>query len=747
MRKTAIGIPVMLIVTYILVSSEPPWSTPGAAIAIYGMLAFLTITITSCAVYRIRTNPTISNKLFATATGTASILLGGASIFYVLIPEQEAIHVGSSGIFLNLVAFALTGLTILFSSYLDENELNEKSLWHRRIVPWLFVVLGVGSFVISMYIARLPIDTIYFIIAGYFLGGFAIFSFFFSAYLLAIRKEHLESHDKNRLIIAYILLAFSSAIHTYILPAPNNLWILSISLMAMAFIIAIMATGFQYLSDIGLKRDVAYGISLAISLIVVLPFIFTHFLESILPSDTYPSLGATIVIHLGGTVFAGSLAFALYKKSKYKTVSIYPPIIALLLYWTVAEASLFATSLIPNYILAIGSQVPYIIGTIVTLVFLSIANRRILGKSVTRKYESSLRLYIGLVFLFISVVIFGLVIQSVLTSLYPSVFNAVPGIALMLSLSFFSLYTLVNLLLSIASEYAGEITFDGLAAGATSIWIVTIILKANFSIYTVGWWAAEAVTAISSVLLPFFLILFYLDQNREAKLLRSRSSVLSELVIESIGKHHAQAMNPLDELSKDVSLNEKRLDGVSRAIAEIARADELSRILGVLVYGDKFENSTLEPMDLVESTKRGFARAFTEDGMPKRDLQFETREVYLVLANSLLLEVFEYLFSGVYNRIGPIESISIDIEKFQDDRSHMLKCSITMETLCSDVDLKCELFDRYTQGEFLGAIEFAYAKRLINLFDGEIFAYSIKLGPQQLSSVFEILLPSAKASD
>ena len=211
-RRIAMGLFIMVIGLYLFLLSNPPWDTPTSSTQFYSVLAFLTITITVSALNRIRTDPTPANHIFAAGTIYASTIFGGASIYYLLTPETVAIQSQPSGVFLNLVALASTGLIMLLYSHLEGRTISEDSQWHNRFLIPVLSGFSAIVFVLFMIIARLSLDQIIFLVGGYIVGILAIVFYILSIFFLMGKRQTAESHDLMRLKFSFLLLIISSAI-------------------------------------------------------------------------------------------------------------------------------------------------------------------------------------------------------------------------------------------------------------------------------------------------------------------------------------------------------------------------------------------------------------------------------------------------------------------------------------------------------------------------------------------------------
>jgi len=709
----------LLFVAYLLFLTNPPWNKAATATAYYSVQAFLAVTITACAATLTRVNPSPSNKVFVIGSVYASIVFAGAAIYYMFNAKGDAIHAIPAGIFLNLVAFATTALVMLVSAYLRGSVPREKSVWNRKSTGAMVVAVCLAIFVVLMYVARMQISDAVFVVAGYVVGSIALMAYVMAGVLVLQKSEPRPTFDSNRLTVAYLLLAAATVVHMLILKAPWSLWVISMCLMAIGFIVAVVATGYPFLMDIGIRSRFAYAISAAMAIVVVAPFAVAHLVEAYVRIGVVVDVGATTLIHLGAATLAAATAYALYAKTRQKPVSYIVPITLLLFSWSAAEADVVVSRLLPMYVLE-ESFVPYIIGCIVALLGLTIAVRRTLrptetGAPLSRRAYAAAFLAFGL---FLAV---GEFVMWQMTPAAPEIVKAPLGEAIILSLSLVSLFMLIRLVMLIVGVSGGRFTFDTVGSGTAALWVVVLILKANFSDFTPGWWAAELIILGAVTAFPLALLYMYLNETKQASDLRERATLYTGFVSRAVLSHHRKAMDSLGAISMDSHVSEAGLKAVSQTMEDISRADELTRFIATLVVSERFSPQNLEPVDLIDSVKSAFDRLACTADTSCTQLQLNTKvgECY-VLANSLMVDLFENLFSGVHTRIGAAKTILVDVQKTMRETKPFLTAHIVFNLPPEEADRKRDLFARYTVGDFLGVDELAYAKRLTLLYGGSI---------------------------
>jgi signal transduction histidine kinase len=525
-----------------------------------------------------------------------------------------------------------------------------------------------------------------------------------------------------------------------ILPSPSSQWLISITLLGIAFIIAIMSIGYPFIVQIGIERDLAYVYSIGISAMVILPFIATHIIENTLSITSVIDIGGTLVIHIGGTIFAAALAYALYSMSKHDTTPYHTPVILLLVYWTIAESFLAISAIHPNPVV-LSSNIPYILGGVVTIFTLTSSVRRMLNPDRSTKYHSGKSFIIAAVFftLLLYVSIIGYIeIQPIIATDIP---ETTMNTGLLLTLTFLALYTLLTFLLLQLGIYGGKFSFDALAAGSTTIWLVIMTLKANFSTWSAGWWTAEILMGICIVIFSILLMKMYLEERTKTEELGNRAREYTEYLADQLLKHEERASESLRSLATDTGISDTSLDKISSAIREFAEVENITKNLAILVSAEHFPEEEIKPTDLIDSIQSGLVRINAEEQEVPVVLDGNKNpgECY-VIASPLLADAFYNLFVGAIRHIGLLHSINVMVSPADCDPKSHWYCTLSLELTPAKHVEEHDLFSRYTSGMQWKVFEFGFAQRIVNLFGGYIQSGTTSSKGARFFVHFEIIL-------
>ncbi|MGY5880058.1 MAG: hypothetical protein RTV31_07390 [Candidatus Thorarchaeota archaeon] len=738
--RITLSLVILFIGIFLLYLSDPPWSTPDGAISFYSVLAFLCVTMTASAATKIRTDPSPTNRWFIAGTSYAAIVFCGAAVFYSFLNESPVAHASTSGIFLNLIAFAATGIIMLIFSYVESNEIDKTSiLYHRMVVP-IVVTIGSAIFILMLVASRIITDQFIFLIAGYITGIVAVVSYLGAGYMMYRIRDTHSVHDPYRLALAFWLLAGASINHILILPNPSSLWIISMSLMGIAFLYANVATSYTFLRNVGVSKNLAYGVTIFLSALVVAPFVTSRILAGVFLTSIFVEVGAKVIIHLAAAILAGASAYAFHERIKYKPSPGQMWIIILLLFWTVAELVLMASPILPGYSIGVETQVPYVVGAVASTIVITLAVRRTLNPQ-SQKKRNLTRVYSLTALFSVSIMIIGEVMRNLVVGILGLATGSAIGTAIMLSLSYVSLFAILTYVLLLTSASGGRLSFNSLGAGLISVWIVITILKANYDAWTIGWWSAEIIMILSITTFTLILVrLFIIDANRAERRER-RAIAFSKFLSEIISTHQAAAIDSLSDISMDATTGDTILSAVSNAMSDISRANELSTSIEAFISGDEFEEDQLGPVSLRDSIYSALENAglsSTADSVTVGDtvqsIELKMEQDCSIHANSFLVDAFQYILAGISKRIGSFNAISINIDESGEPVHHCI-CEMKMEVHVEEPDDVLGLFERYVGRGSLDAVELAYSKRIVRLLGGTISMFATKSGEKSVTIV------------
>ncbi|TFG97638.1 hypothetical protein E4H12_08105 [Candidatus Thorarchaeota archaeon] len=701
--------------------------------------------MTASAAMKIRTDPAPTNRWFIAGTTYASIVFCGAAVFYGFSNENPVAHFQTAGIFLNLFAFAITGLIMFVFSYIETHEIKKTSILYHRMVFPIVVTLGSILFVVMMILIRILTDQFIFLIAGYITGAIAVLSYASAGYLMYQLRDSESIHDFFRLGIAFWVLACASINHILILPNPSSLWIVSMSLMGISFLYANVATSYTYLLNVGVRKNLAYGVTIFLSALVVVPFVTARILDDIFLSTLFVEFGANVIIHFAAAILAGASAYAFHERIKYRPAPGQMWIIILLLYWTIAEIALIVLGILPGYPLGYVSSIPYVCGAFTSAIVIPMSVRRTLNPQNQQKRKYS-RIYTLTILSSISIIIAGEMLRNLILGIFGPTIATAASNAIMLSFSYISLFAILTYVLLLASASGGRLSFNSLGSGLIAVWVVITILKANNEAWTIGWWLAEINMILTIIAFTLIMVrLFIIDTNR-AERHEKRAIAFSHFISEQIALRQTAAIDSLSSISMDPTTGDSVLGSVSNAMSDISRANELSKFMEMFISGTEFEEGQIGPVSLrdslyaaLESAGLSSTKDAVQVGEGIQSIELKMEQDCTVQANSFLVDAFQYTLEGISKRIGKFHNVSINIIENADPNQYCM-CEMNMDVHVEEPDNILGLFRRYVERGSLDAIELAYSKSIVRLLGGSMSLNAAITGNNIVSIIVSIQL-------
>ncbi|MCF2137873.1 MAG: hypothetical protein K9W43_11635 [Candidatus Thorarchaeota archaeon] len=732
-----IGIPIMLLAVYGFYLSGPPWNTARGAAAIYSVLAFLFVTLTASLGYLQRIDDSPAHIIYSMATGYSAVVFAGAAVFYTFQAQSIAIHTRSAGIFLNLVAFANAGLLVLGYAYRLQKAVAEDSRRYSKTTNSIIVFVLAGIFVMFMFIARSPLPEIYFLIGGYVAGAIATGSFLISALIFFQKRNEMQLPDPVRLSKSIVFISAASFVLVLILPGPSSIWVFSMGFMAIGLIYATVAVVHPYLLETGVKKRIAYFFAIGINLIVVLPFLVAYYIEGLVPGFVFIDIGFSTVNHIGLALLAGGSAYLLHSRSAKSPAPWRSPIVLLFIFWCVAEFAVGVSPFITSVYQNSETVVPYIIGAIVSTLLLTIAYGRTLVPKQDVNLQPTMTTYLSMVAISFLLLIGGELISSIGSVIIPIQYHTPLAAAFMLLFGYAALFALLNLSFALVGIYGGHLTIDSNLAGLNTVWIIGILLRANFTVWTAGWWMSELVFLGATMISILYLVKTYVEVIERRNDFESRMRIQKNILTSELLSRLNVSTEIIERLGTE-RMVDKRLDLVSKSLSELSRAEDIVRYMNVILLGKKFAPEDLSNIGLAEMIQS----VITQEIYGVTPTIETIDDDCYIAANTLLIDAIKSLLKITILRVGTAKAIEVVVQRDDDTTTCIADISMRIET--ENAVTKRDLISRYVQGPTIEATEISYAKRLIDLFDATIQFTTEAIGEDQLETTIIMRFPLAK---
>ncbi len=537
----------------------------------------------------------------------------------------------------------------------------------------------------------------------------------------------------------------STVILLFVLAEPSQLWVAAILFQAAGLIFIVGGTGYPFLVDVGVKRSLAYTIVVAISLSVVIPFIATQLIEAVSSFVSYVDIGATFLIHGNAAIFTGVVGTVLYFRSRSGTSWYHSPIVFLMFSWTILEVDIGVSRFSPVYGAQFEPFVAYVCGGLISVVTLFVAMRRILAPSREERPRLSVRLHLAGYVLVVVILILGEIIRSQLFQMYPDLFGANVAETIMLGTAFISTFALVSFVMLMAAETGGQYSVESVAVLSQALWIISMILKANFTYWSAGWWAAEGILLTAGIMLYVTMTYLYLDKNKEIREFKSRARVCSDVVESDIVDHQTETLSLLSGMSQETHMSDPGRKSLSGAMMRISHANDLTKAMGGLVGGEPYSPKDLEPTDVVDCVK--WAATRVSKAMPEKKIEIKTNHEIgecFVSANGLLADLFFSLLRGLVRRAKDIVSVTATMTVLSEETPPMWEIRMTMLAAKTEAKRTRDLFEHYLETDTSEGLDFTLVRELTRLFLGRVHIETQEHSEELEMITFVFALPAAE---
>jgi signal transduction histidine kinase len=306
------------------------------------------------------------------------------------------------------------------------------------------------------------------------------------------------------------------------------------------------------------------------------------------------------------------------------------------------------------------------------------------------------------------------------------------------------MFEFTYLIVYLSRRSGGGLTVEVLLTGFLSLWIVSGILKANFTDWTAGWYSAELLLLVALLFGPGVLGLLYIQELRRAESAHQRSAVYSDLLVHDISNYHQAILISLGLLDVDGLQQGVREQAIKDAQSELKRADELIRNVRQIGMSETVSLQNLERIDLVQSIQNSY-----ENAVPlihQQSIEFAINrnvgECY-VLANALIEGIFTNLLRNAIKYSPNKKRIDIEIGFFETQNASFWTTRVIDFGQGIEPSSRVNLFNRFMTGAKGTGLGLSVAKTLTEVFGGSISVEDRVEGDYSKGSVFIVSLPAA----
>jgi signal transduction histidine kinase len=727
----------ILVAVVIFLFSAPSWTSYITSIALKALLAFLAIIAAAWTYMIYRRNPSMLHTMFLMMLLASAFVQFGSAIDYLFERAPPTNLNTPVGITMDLLEVAYPAVIIL-AAVLRRNI--ERNIRFRRTVLALGV-LSILAIYGALYIFVLPGWTEAMVqIFGTAIGIVTIISVGIVVRYWYRNMRDNKYYNTSYILSSFILFALATLPLIFSLTERTPFYGLGLTLQAAAFLQFSIGAAIPLQTSRGFSRRVAHLIPTVICMLAIVPFALSAFMESIIPGLMIENRMTYHLSHFGAASLSGVLAFLYWRYATKKPAWLHYPITFVFVAWTYVELHLIMQASVDNFLILGESVIPYFFGALVLTIALirAILAFRVKEGPPSPRIWMTIRLIAFIVILWI-VEIFS---QSLLPLIDINLQRLILRSGLLgLSLAALFLFAIIGFLL--ARREGSWLTIEGVVMASVSLLIATNILRAIFTDWTAGWWAAELILVVGLVLGPAMIGSVYLSSMTKAEEARQRADLFSDLLVHDITNMHQAILVALSLLRMN-GMDSQRLENVVKEAEEsLLRADHLIGNVRRIGMADQTGWAAFEPIDLVLMINKAYKQLTAE----VKDVTIEfavnrTENHTFAMANELLIDLFYNLFKNAYIYSPDEKKIIVEIEPVTIRGDDYWEIRVIDFGRGIPPEGKLKLFERFMDGAEGSGLGLSVVRALAKSYGGEVRVDDRVKGDFSKGTVFTILIPA-----
>ncbi|MFW9844219.1 MAG: sensor histidine kinase, partial [Candidatus Thorarchaeota archaeon] len=691
------------------------WDTVTTIVAVHSMLAFLTITCSGFILVQYRVREQSEQTVFHAALFYAALVNVGRVVRITfdnnLITEYGELSLLAT----DLVYLGVFSILIFLGVLMKKLNMIKKREFSVAflIVTGLFIHLSIVYIIIPtspQYLIQLigitfglctstilPISGLYWVITNpeagqfqltYMVAGYAVFG------------------------IAWIPLTLSLFFTT-------NIWILAFPLMTMGLILLCMAAALPFQLRSGMRRVYAFFITVGFTILGVVPTGISIIVDTYSPIPATPNRYLFMVVHLGASLMAGIMAFLIYHYDDQVPHPKRRPIVTLFITWATVEMyQVVKAFILPEDMIA-QSIMPYLIGSIFLLLHIPYAIKWTSNLPKTRRANPKRVIIVAPIMILIL-----FVAESIQTLIHGPLIDwesQAIGRSVLLASALLGVFAFVFHISVQIKDSKGRMSVDVLTTTFLALWIIPSIIKANFTMWTVGWWASELFLLLGVLFGPAVLGYLYLVELGRAAESQKRARLFADLLVHDISNYHqalALSIGLLDMEGVEYTIKEK---AIKDANVELARADQLVRNVRRIGMAEELVEARLHSVDVIPVLHESCELASRR--IKKQEIKFAINccmEECHVKANALLKDVFLNIFDNSIKYSEEVPVIHVNVEEFTQNRESYCRISITDHGKGIEPGKRGKMFERYMEDAVGTGLGLSVVRSLIQAYGGSI---------------------------
>ncbi|UCH05720.1 MAG: hypothetical protein JSW05_06030 [Candidatus Thorarchaeota archaeon] len=525
------------------------------------------------------------------------------------------------------------------------------------------------------------------------------------------------------------------------LMAPSLIWTIGYEMRTIGLFVLLFAFELPYLRRVGMSGRTAYVFTSALPMLAFLPVMLTVFAEALDPGTVYVNAAVYLLTHLGAAAISAVMAFLVLSYSKEKAEWNRSPLIALFLTWSTIEIWLLAYGYIPEWWTTGEVLIPYIVGSVITIVLLPVAVRWAQDPKWSRSRRMPTRMLLLIGIFTIVIVFVGQLIQTFIEGSVAGIQGSPLGRSFLMTTNLLIVFAFLYLELLHIRSSRGRVTLDVIVLGFLALWIVPLILKGIYRVWTVGWWAAEIFLLLALAFGPAVIGMLYMRELNRAERTQQRATLYADLLAHDISNYHQAVVVCLGLLKQNLS-DARTLGIVEDADQQLTRADHLIRNVRRLGMIEDMRLESLRPIDIVAVIENAFE--VVSRHQPTEGQYFyvsRKRNQCFILANDFFIDIMLNLFRNSIQYANEEVHIEVEIDPLERHGRDYWVLHVSDRSRGIEPDRRRGLFERYMEGAQGSGLGLSVVKALVDAFDGEISVGDRIPGDHAKGTVFTLVFP------
>jgi signal transduction histidine kinase len=457
---------------------------------------------------------------------------------------------------------------------------------------------------------------------------------------------------------------------------------------------------------------------------------------------------AYLLSHLAVAAISAVMAFLIFAYSRRKPMAFHYSLILVFLFWAAVEIFIVLFTDVDVLITHGESVVPYIVGSLVYLIALTIGIYRISNPPKTWTARARV-VFLSVRFAGLILILFlGMWLEQLLYTLDPSIVHNPSGRSALLSINLIAMFVVAHLTFRLATEQGSWRTLEVYSVGFLSLWIAAHILKGIYLDWQAGWWAAEFILLIGLLVGPGAVGSLYLGEMIRAEESQRRATLYSDILVHDISNLHQAILVSLGLLDEPKAEDDVYEMALRDAQACLRRANLLIKNVRHLGEAEEPGKESLRVMDLDKSIQRAIDQIKIEYSDVEIEMIFQGEfGKHYIEANGLLPDLWYNLLRNSVIYSLEEKNIKVEIDLFDEDGIALWRTRIEDHGQGIPPDMKQGLFRRFMTDAKGTGLGLSVVQALTHAYGGRVTVEDRIYGDHTKGAVFVVDLPVASTND